>query len=48
MSGRYLLWPLGLAAAALLYQRLSGRGNRGEAGRVPEESDTRVEVVETG
>ncbi|MES4906993.1 MULTISPECIES: amino acid permease [unclassified Streptomyces] len=31
MSGRYLLWSVGVAGAALLYQRLRRRGNAGRA-----------------
>ncbi|MEU9793346.1 amino acid permease [Streptomyces sparsogenes] len=45
MSGRYLLWPLGVAGAALLYQRLRGRKR---ARRTPEAAVTPLEVAETG
>ncbi|MEU1669656.1 amino acid permease [Streptomyces sparsogenes] len=45
MSGRYLLWPLGVAAAALLYQRLRGRKR---ARRAPEAAATPLEAAETG
>ncbi|MER6142092.1 amino acid permease [Streptomyces sparsogenes] len=45
MSGRYLLWPLGVAGAALLYQRLRGRKR---ARRAPEAAATPLEAAETG
>ncbi|MEU1791765.1 amino acid permease [Streptomyces sparsogenes] len=45
MSGRYLLWPLGVAGAALLYQRLRGRKR---ARRAPRAAATPLEAAERG
>ncbi|MEU7244789.1 APC family permease [Streptomyces sparsogenes] len=45
MSGRYLLWPLGVAGAALLYQRVRGRKR---ARRSPQAAATPLEAAERG
>ncbi|MEU5615082.1 APC family permease [Streptomyces sparsogenes] len=45
MSGRYLLWPLGVAGAALLYQRVRGRTR---ARRAPQAAATPLEAAERG